>query len=287
MPTEADKARATWKGWTSQASEWVPLAELLAEIRKDHGVDIDQAQIEQWTARGFLPPKAAYGQSDGELIWMVYQAVRAGRTPDEIRTLARITADRLNKADAIKTEEKLAARVDEEKRRQQTWLDWIPEGWPAPADEELIGREELLDRVEREFGIEIRPRTLQELEQQGLTPRPIRKWHEGATRALYAPWVVDLVGRGYLRRGRGNVEDAIEEVRAAVPQVIALYGHEVWEGKTIPMAFMDTLTEFAEVQERRLGVSIPFAEIRFLDEEGNPVMTLRQPIKPGRRLSRA
>lgn len=285
MSTETSKARATWKGWTSQASEWVPLAELLAEIRKDHGVDIDQAQIEQWTARGFLPPKAAYGQSDGELIWMVYQAVRAGRTPDEIRTLARITADRLNKADAIKTEEKLAARVDEEKRRQQTWLDWIPEGWPAPSDEELIGREELLDRVKREFGIEIHPDTLRGMERQGLLPRPVRKWHEGATRALYAPWVVDLVGRAYLRRGQGNTESAIEEVRAAVPQAIARYGQEVWEGKTIPFAFLDTLTEFAEVQERRLGVTIPQVEIRFLDPNGETVMTLRQPIESGRRLA--
>jgi hypothetical protein len=161
-----------------------------------------------------------------------------------------------------------------------TWRDWIPAepGWFGPTDEELITRDELLDRVQ-ELGVKIHPRTLQILENQGLVPRPIRQWHEGAVRALYAPWVVDLAMRAYDRRqGRWPLEKARADVRDAVKRAIFTYGMDRWGGKGIPLDFTKHLVELARRQESITGRPVPVVEVRFLDADDRAVATIRQDV---------
>ncbi len=162
---------------------------------------------------------------------------------------------------------------------RETWVDWIPAGWFGPSDEELITRDELLNRA-RALGADIHPRTLQILENQGLVPRPVRRWHDGAVRALYAPWVVDLTLRAYeRRRGRWPLDRALEDVRGAVKNAMFVYAMDRWGGRGIPLEFMEQLRELADRQTAITGTPIVSAEIRFLDESGRVVATLRQLVR--------
>src|SRR5215217_3477718 len=105
----------------------------------------------------------------------------------------------------------------------ENWRAWIPPGWPEPADEDLIGRDELLARV-RQRGVDLTPRTLQRWEAAGLVPRPVRRWQGGGdVRVLYAPWVADLVETVAYRRqgpGRWSVEETRKDVRNRVAAAI-------------------------------------------------------------------
>ncbi len=81
---------------------------------------------------------------------------------------------------------------------------------------ELITRDELLKRV-RNLGVQVHPRTLQSIEKLGLCPRPIRRWHKGAVRALYASWAVDIVVRAqYHSRNHTPLELAKADMRDLV-----------------------------------------------------------------------
>ena len=74
---------------------------------------------------------------------------------------------------------------------KESWRDWTPDGYPEPDDDELITREQLIDELNR-ANVKMTARNLRHWEALGILPGPIRRHHEGATRALYAPWVVRL-----------------------------------------------------------------------------------------------
>jgi hypothetical protein len=160
--------------------------------------------------------------------------------------------------------------------KRETWENWIPPGWFGPTDEELITRDELLDRV-RELGADIHPRTLQIMEKDGLVPRPIRRWHGDAVRAIYAPWVVELVIRAYLhRRKRWSLEEAQADMREAVKSAIAGYSMDTWGGHGIPLEFVSQLHELAQRQAEITGSPVPSAEVRFFDADGRTIATIRK-----------
>ena len=165
-------------------------------------------------------------------------------------------------------------------KTRETWIDWIPDepGWFGPTDEELITRDELLERV-KDLGVKIHPRTLQQLENQGLMPRPVRRWHDGAVRALYAPWVVDLAIRAQeRRRGKWPLDKAQADVREAAKQAIVTYGMDKWGGTGIPLDFTRHLVGLARRQESITGKPVPVVEVRFLDTDDRAVATMRQDV---------
>ncbi len=161
----------------------------------------------------------------------------------------------------------------------ETWADWIPPGWLAPIDEQLITRDELLRRA-HEFGVEIHPRTLQQLENRGYLPRPVRRWHDGAVRALYAPWVVDLAIRASTRRRGKWSPDAIRaDVRDAVKGAMLVNDLDTWGGSGIPREFTRHLNELAERQATVSGEPIASVEVRFVGANGRVVATIRQAVE--------
>lgn len=205
------------------------------------------------------------------------------KPPDEPREPARhdLTGHAGGTSSASASHLAMEHPLESAKPSKETWQDWIPSepGWFGPTDEELITRDELLERVE-ELGVKIHPRTLQQLESQGLMPRPVRRWHDGAVRALYAPWVVDLAIRAQeRRRGKWPLDKAQADVREAAKQAIFTYGMDKWGGRGIPMEFLIQLKELADRQTTRSGTAIPSAEIRFLDADGRPVATLHQSLE--------
>jgi DNA-binding transcriptional MerR regulator len=71
------------------------------------------------------------------------------------------------------------------------WRSWQAEGAPDPP---LLTRTELLALVERwNIKPDVDERTLRYWEKRGLTPRPVRSYHNGAVRSRYPSWVADLI----------------------------------------------------------------------------------------------
>lgn len=75
---------------------------------------------------------------------------------------------------------------------QETWVDWMPPGSPEP--EGLLTRDELVDRLRRR-GVDVTARTLAHWESVGALPRAVRRWRDGAPRALYPEWIVGLAAQ--------------------------------------------------------------------------------------------
>jgi len=91
----------------------------------------------------------------------------------------------------------------------ETWLDLIwhqaPPDLPEPPADALLTRDQFLTELDRR-GVELSEANLVRWEQLHLLPRPVRRWHNGATRAVYHPRLVDqaegvrvLLDSGYSR----------------------------------------------------------------------------------------
>jgi hypothetical protein len=71
--------------------------------------------------------------------------------------------------------------------RHETWEEW---GGPEPA--RLFTRDELVTHL-TELGVEADGDTVRFWEGSAVVPRSIKRWHDGATRALYPDWFAPLV----------------------------------------------------------------------------------------------
>src|SRR5688572_8517797 len=103
---------------------------------------------------------------------------------------------------------------------EETWLSWIPEGFQVPPDDQLITREELLKGVNVALardGERLSDRTLRELEQQGVLPRPVYKRRDGTVRALYPNWHQWLVWQVVLSREYGQ---DVQDLRAVARSLL-------------------------------------------------------------------
>src|SRR5688572_13396519 len=78
----------------------------------------------------------------------------------------------------------------DEPPEQETWRDWLPSDDPDPTD--LLTREDVIAEVQRR-GHGLTVNELRYLEAQGVLPRPVRQWHQGAVHALYPPWICTLI----------------------------------------------------------------------------------------------
>ncbi len=83
-----------------------------------------------------------------------------------------------------------------------TWVDWVRDGAPEPDDDDLLTRDELIDRL-HQSGDPVTTRELRYWEAEGALPQPVKRWHAGATRALYPSWMLDLVPRVRTLRQHG------------------------------------------------------------------------------------
>ena|GEM_PF-2353794 len=72
---------------------------------------------------------------------------------------------------------------------KETWRDWVPD---APEPDRLFTRDEVIALAARD-GTKVTVSDLRYWEALGITPRPIRRQHNGAVRALYPIWVVWLL----------------------------------------------------------------------------------------------
>jgi hypothetical protein len=109
--------------------------------------------------------------------------------------------------------------------RKQTWEEWIPDGYPPPADDDLRTREEIMGALhamaERGFGEDVSERTIRHWESLGILPSPVRRRFKGATRAVYPSWFFELAMlAAAFANSRKSTEERAREVRDMVPIVI-------------------------------------------------------------------
>ena len=159
----------------------------------------------------------------------------------------------------------------------ETWRDWVPPGWPQPHDDDLITRDEVLRRA-KGLGADINPRTFQSWEAIGILPRPVRRWHDGAVRALYPPWMVDLtVLAHHKRRGGWPPTTIAADLRERVPRVMLVDDLARWEGA--PDHLGPALNDLAQRQHELTGARAATAEVRLLDDQGRAVGTFRWTVR--------
>ena len=168
---------------------------------------------------------------------------------------------------------------------KETWLDWIPDGYPVPPEDEWIGRDDLLAQV-RSRGLSLSPRTLGLWEASGIVPRPVRRWHNGATRALYPPWAAQMVMlANEVKDDRSDAEDVSQTVRILTKYVIR--NNEVWQWSVVNQLLPAVLNNLADYYQESFGERPNSIDIRINNEKGQPLTTLefdtsRLPNQPAR-----
>ena len=108
--------------------------------------------------------------------------------------------------------------------KRLTWEAWLPPGAPHPGDDELLTRDELIERV-KELGTPVTTNQLRYWENVGAFPRPVRRFWPtaGAVSALYPLWAAVLVPRLDEMRRDGVPWDEIgRDLRARVPAAVSL-----------------------------------------------------------------
>jgi DNA-binding transcriptional MerR regulator len=95
-----------------------------------------------------------------------------------------------------------------------TWLDGIPDYLQDYPTEGLYTRYEVIGSL-RDRGVDVNEVTLVFWEKTGILPRPVRRWRDGAPRALYPPWAVDAIVHLRNLQAHGRTLDQIAPLMTA------------------------------------------------------------------------
>ncbi len=96
---------------------------------------------------------------------------------------------------------------------KESWRDWASAN-DLPY-EPAVTRGELLARLAR-MGLDVSEPALRAWERDGLLPQPLKRWHEGATRAIYPMWAFNsLLLFRILKREGHPLQDVAQRVRAS------------------------------------------------------------------------
>lgn len=162
---------------------------------------------------------------------------------------------------------------------KSSWRDWLPEGYPEPPNDQLITRAELLERLRGIFRTNLSEKRLQLWEAAGVLPGPVRRWHNGATRALYPRWVVYVAAIAELDRpGDLSMEALAEKTRALTRQAIHYYDSHTWD--VMQGHLPDALGEVADHYEAAMGERPAVAEVRIRREDGQSLYVYYVDIPP-------
>ncbi len=151
-----------------------------------------------------------------------------------------------------------------------TWRDVLPPDYPEPA---LITREELLAFF-REKGLPIAERSLRYWEAQGVLPRPVRRWHQGAVRSLYPAWYPPVVVAAAARiREQG---ESLQAVGADIPRIINMLGVMHWTAENRVVLLNDpnqTIGQLVQSAELAWGRPIDRVALTFLDTSTGDIVS--------------
>lgn len=183
------------------------------------------------------------------------------------------------------------------KPKRETWRDWLPAGSPDPAPETLLTRDEVVETLERRR-VDASVRDLRFWEAEGVLPRPIRRSHKGAVRAVYPDWYPHLVRqvrrlqrwgmsleqikrrtRAYARYVLGVTDDPDNPIDAEIREHAMGLAIEGPEDVRLPETMVEELRRVARWHERLTGQPTDHVEVWVIDEEGAPTL-YPWPISP-------
>lgn len=191
--------------------------------------------------------------------------------------------------------------------KRETWQQWQAPGVIEPP---LVTREELLNTLDRLGLNDINERALRFWETKGVIPTPVRRRFNGATRALYPLWMVNLVFSLRHLQSRGFALDALPlQMRvlgwafSRAEGVLAdVHDHDQWRTWALPAfpwkglvnvemehaydaALTDLLRRYADDTEPIEGLRYVRAEIVLVDKYGarkSFTLPLVSPDEPSR-----
>jgi DNA-binding transcriptional MerR regulator len=160
--------------------------------------------------------------------------------------------------------------------RKQTWRDWLGPDGAEP--DKLFTRDEI---AEQASGIDaVTPDDIRYWEYQGVLPRSIRQWHNGAVRATYPGWYTQLAMfvRQLQRQGL-TLDEITPRVRRRAHELLHMTV-TAYRGE-VPEALVSALNAYAYAQRQAFSADSPVAHIevaiRFEDESG---ITAAVPVVP-------
>ncbi len=154
---------------------------------------------------------------------------------------------------------------------RRDWRDWLLPGTPMP---DQITRDQLLEELQGE-GIDIGERRLMYWVTQGVLPRPWRRWHEGAPRAFYPTWMIDVISELHTFQDAGL---SLEKIKPKVQRTI-------FSKSSIPDPYARpqetaraAIAEYVRTHERFTGKRVSAVEVQMLDENGNILDSFDFPV---------
>ncbi len=130
------------------------------------------------------------------------------------------------------------------KENRATWFDDVPEYIQDYPVEGLYTREEVIGSLANR-GVDVNEVTLVFWEKQGILPRPVRRWRDGAPRALYPPWAVDAIVHLRNLQAHGRTLEQIAPLMTA-HQLAAVvwqdpFGPAMTDARTALLAYAEAL----------------------------------------------
>jgi len=99
------------------------------------------------------------------------------------------------------------------KPKPETWLDLLArERAPAPETASLLTREEVIDQLQAQ-GIDVNKVALVYWEKSGILPRAVRRWRDGAPRALYPAWALPVISTVRGLQGTSSLTELAPKIR--------------------------------------------------------------------------
>ncbi len=164
------------------------------------------------------------------------------------------------------------AREKEPATKGQTWRDLLPD----MPDQQLVTREQLLATLEQ-AGYPVTERSLRYWEAQGVVPRPVNQWHDGATRSVYPEWFDLIVHAVDQRRKQG---ESLANIAADIPRVVRTIAGLHWMAEKniapFPPRVVPIIEELARHVEQVAGRPVAAAALMFFGPDGEPVATYRR-----------
>lgn len=138
---------------------------------------------------------------------------------------------------------------------RETWDDWLPPN--TPSADRLLTRDKLVAELHK-FGVKADANDFRFWESVGVLPRPIRRWHDGATRTLYPKTAMTVVMELRELQERGYT------LKQIAPR-LRLFVRSAWAAD--PHNIADAVNDLARRHEELTGRKIWRVDVQFTDED--------------------
>ncbi len=138
----------------------------------------------------------------------------------------------------------------------ELWTEWFPD--TAEGEQGTI--DDLLAFLARLDTPDVTADTIRYWQKAGVLPSPVKRWHDGATRAIYPTTYAALVIRELL-----ELKDLGYTLQQIAPRLRA---HAAGMQSTDPLGIREAITDVARAYEAISKRTVTGVQIRFIDVDG-------------------